>query len=160
MAESLVPKIEHITYIDVPIGQVYETLTTADGWDSWFTDGTTLDAAPGGQVRFRWVDFGPMRMTTEDGGRVLEVQENRKFVFQWQPGKAVTTVSIELDRLGKGTRLRLDESGYSMDDVEAYGLCRWLGGGPAAAQVLPGERDQVRRGTGPLAGAGMSAGSP
>ena len=123
MAKSLVPRIEHFTYIDVPIGQVYETLTTADGWDSWFTDGTTLDAAPGGQVRFRWVDFGPMRMTTEDGGRVLEVQENLKFVFQWHPGKAVTTVSIELDRLGKGTRLRLDESGYSMDDVEAAMGC-------------------------------------
>ena len=64
MAESLGPKIEQATYINVPIEQVCETLTTADGWDSWFTDGTTLDAVPGGQIRFRWVNFGPMRMTT------------------------------------------------------------------------------------------------
>ena len=52
MAKVLVPKIEHVTYIDVPVEQVYETLTTSDGWDSWFTDEATLDAVPAGQVRF------------------------------------------------------------------------------------------------------------
>ena len=31
----------------------------------------------------------------------------------------MTTISIEFDRLGKGTRVRLEESGCSMDDVEA-----------------------------------------
>ena len=123
MAESLGPKIEQATYINVPIEQVCETLTTADGWDSWFTDGTTLDAVPGGQIRFRWVNFGPMRLTAEDGGPVLEVQKNRKFVFQWHPGKAVTTVSIEFDKLGQGTRVRLEEFGYSMDDIEAAINC-------------------------------------
>ena len=74
MVESLVPNVEHVTYIDAPIERVYETLTTADGWDSWFTDGTTLDAVPGGQIHFRWVNFGADRVTVEDGGPVLEVE--------------------------------------------------------------------------------------
>ena len=87
MVESLVPNVEHVTYIDAPIEEVFETLTTADGWDSWFTDGTTLDPVPGGQIHFRWVNFGADRVTVEDGGPVLEIEKNRKFVFQWQPGK-------------------------------------------------------------------------
>ena len=118
MAESAAPPVEHVTYIDAPIDKVYETLTTAEGWDSWFTDGTTLDAVPGGKIRLRWIDFGAERMTTEDGGPVLEVESNRRFVFQWHPGKAATTVSFELGKRGTGTLVRLQESGYSMDDVE------------------------------------------
>ena len=118
MAESAALPVEHVTYIHAPIDKVYETLTTAEGWDSWFTDGTTLDAVPGGKIRLRWIDFGAERMTTEDGGPVLEAQTNRKFVFQWQPGKSATTVAFDLDRLGTGTRVRVAASGHSMDDVE------------------------------------------
>lgn len=118
MADSAVPTIEHVTHIDAPIEQVYETLTTAEGWDAWFTDGTTLEAVPGGTIRLRWVSFGADRTTTEDGGPVLEVQKNRKFVFQWQPGKAATAVSFELEKRGDGTLVRVGESGYSMDDIE------------------------------------------
>ncbi len=123
MVESLVPNVEHVTYIDAPIERVYETLTTADGWDSSFTDGTTLDSTPGGRIRFRWVNFGADRVTVEDGGPVLEIEKNRKFVFQWRPGETTTTVSFELDKLGAGTLVRLQDSGYSIDDVETVIGC-------------------------------------
>ena len=123
MVESLVPTVEHVTYIDAPIERVYETLTTADGWDSWFTDGTTLDVVPGGEIHFRWVNFGADRVTVEDGGPVLEIEKNRKFVFQWHPSKTATTVSIKLEKLGAGTRVRLREFGYSTDDVETAMGC-------------------------------------
>ena len=118
MGKFAAPTIEHVTYINAPIEEVYRTLTTAEGWDSWFTDGTMLDAVPGGQIRLRWVNFGTERITAEDGGPVLEVETNRRFVFQWQPGTSATTVAFDLDRLGTGTRVRVRESGYSMDDVE------------------------------------------
>ena len=118
MAKSLVPKIEQSTYINAPIERVYRTLTTADGWNAWFTKGTTLELVPGGKIHFRWVNFGAERMTTEDGGPVLEVEENRKFVFQWHPGKSATTVAIKLSKLGKGTLVQLEEFGYPMDDLE------------------------------------------
>ena len=29
--------IDYKTYIDVPSQRVFETLTTAAGWDAWFT---------------------------------------------------------------------------------------------------------------------------
>ena len=118
MGESAGPTVEHVTFIDAPIEEVFRTLTTAEGWDSWFTDGTTLNAVPGGQIRLRWANFGPERMTAEDGGPVLEVETNRRFVFQWQPGTSATTVAFDLDRLGTGTRVRVRDSGYSVDDVE------------------------------------------
>ena len=123
MVESAAPTVEHATYIDAPIDRVFETLTTAEGWDVWFTDGTTLDAVPGGRIHLRWTSFGAERMTTEDGGPVLEVQQNHKFAFQWQPGRVATTVSFELEERGAGTLVRLRESGYSMDDVETAVYC-------------------------------------
>ena len=123
IGESAAPTIEHVTYVDAPIEEVYRTLTTAEGWDSWFTDGTTLDTVPGGQIRLRWVDFGAERITAEDGGPVLEVETNRRLVFQWQPGTSPTTVSFDLERLGTGTRVRVRESGYAMDDVETAIAC-------------------------------------
>lgn len=71
----------------------------------------------------RWVNFGAERMTTDDGGPVLEVQQNRKFAFQWQPGRVATTVSFELETRGAGTLVRMQESGHSMDDVETAVYC-------------------------------------
>ncbi len=49
------PPIGHQVYIDVPLELVFTTLTTAAGWDAWFTQGTLLDARKGGIIRFRWV---------------------------------------------------------------------------------------------------------
>ncbi|MEH7389731.1 hypothetical protein V7149_26010 [Bacillus sp. JJ1503] len=34
--------INHQTYIKASLDKVYETLTTAEGWNAWFTDHTVL----------------------------------------------------------------------------------------------------------------------
>lgn len=113
MSDNLkVPEVEQLTYINVPPERVYQTLTTGEGWDAWFTDGTTVDPKPGGTIRFRWKNFGAGRWTIEDGGPVLAVEPNRKFVFQWHSGSVPTTISVELEKRGPGTFLRLTESGY------------------------------------------------
>jgi uncharacterized protein YndB with AHSA1/START domain len=94
--------------------KVYDALTTAAGLDGWFTKGATVDPRPGGEIRFRWVKWGPESITTEDGGPVLEAMRPERFVFQWhpdQPGYA-TTVEINFDPVEGGTIIRLREHGY------------------------------------------------
>ncbi len=107
------PDIEQEVYIDAPSERVYALLTTGDGWDAWFTDGTTVEPRRGGSITLRWKNFGAGRWTAEDGGPVVEADRNRKFSFEGSPGSNPTTVCITLKKLGSGTLVRLTESGYS-----------------------------------------------
>lgn len=122
---STLSNIEHTTYINTSPEIVYRTLTTGEGWDAWFTQGTKVDAKPGGFIRLCWKNFGPGRVTVEDGGPILEAELNQKFVFQWSPGDSTTTVAITLHKHGSGTFLKLVESGYSSsnNDVTAIMSC-------------------------------------
>ncbi len=106
------PNIEYATYIKAPPKKVYEALTTAQGWDAWFTRGMRIDPRPGGQIEFRWKDFGAGRVTAREMGLVLAVVPNRKFVFQWSPGGLWTTVAFSLRKRGRGTLVKVVESGY------------------------------------------------
>jgi uncharacterized protein YndB with AHSA1/START domain len=113
--------IRHSVYIDAPVETVYRTLTTAEGWDAWFTDGSEIDASPNGEVLLRWNEFGPSRITAEDGGAVLEAERNRRFVFEWEPGDTITTVAFTLIPHASGTILELEESGY--ETLTSYMEC-------------------------------------
>lgn len=117
--------IQHRTFINAASNKVYEAITTGAGWDAWFTQGTTVDAKPGGTIHFRFKDFGPDHITLEDGGTVLEAIPNEKFVYQWTPGESTTTISFHLSVLGEGTLLTLVESGYKQTDIDlkAFGDC-------------------------------------
>jgi uncharacterized protein YndB with AHSA1/START domain len=90
------PDIEHATYVRAPPLRVYEILTTGEGWDQWITDGTEVDAEPGGHIKLSWRDFRVGHWTIEDGGPVLEAVPFQRFVFQWSPGERPTTVSFTL----------------------------------------------------------------
>src|SRR3990172_3918592 len=61
-------EIRHSTLVRASPEQVYDAFTTAEGLDGWFTSGAEVDPRPGGEIRFRWVDWGPDRVTDEDGG--------------------------------------------------------------------------------------------
>lgn len=119
------PPIRHVTFIRVPPKRVYETLTSGEGWDAWFTAGTAVDPRPGGTITLRWRDFGPDHSTLEDGGPVLASDPARRFAFRWSPGDTPTTVDIRLSRCGRGTRVELTESGHahSKKDLEALVGC-------------------------------------
>lgn len=123
MADNLkLPDIEHQTFIDAAPSSVYDTLTTGKGWDAWFTEGTTVDPKPGGTIRLRWRDFGVGRGTVEDGGAVLEAEQNRKFSFQWSPAGTPTTIIFTLEPLGSGTLVKLLETGYGSTATELEAL--------------------------------------
>lgn len=120
---SQLPPIKHKTFIAASPSDVYAVLTSAEGWDAWFTNGTTIDARPGGQIRFQWVDFGPDRITTEDGGQVLDAVPAKRLTFQWTPGTGPTTVSIELHPSGAGTTVELTETGHVTEEPDVFAGC-------------------------------------
>src|SRR5262249_31655967 len=111
---------------------VFMTLTTAEGWDAWFTSGTTLDARPGGQLLLRWNDaetmrhrvtlWGPVHTGLKIGGPVVALQPQQRFAFQWTTAGHPTTVDFCLAERGPGTILTVTESGYTGDDLGATGV--------------------------------------
>ena len=113
--------IRHSVYIDAPVSDVYDALTTADGLDAWFTDGSEVDASPNGEIVLRWNNFGPSRVTAEDGGPVLVAERNRRFVFEWEPSDNPTTVAFTLTRHVDGTILEVEESGF--ETMTSYMEC-------------------------------------
>ena len=93
---------------------VYDGIATAQALDAWFTDSATVEALPGGEIRFRWRDWGADRVTVEDGGPVLEARRPERFVFQWRPDDPSYATTVEIDFLEdpRGTVIRLREHGY------------------------------------------------
>ncbi len=106
--------ISHATLVRAPRERVYDAFTTAKGLDGWFTTGASVDARPGGEIRWRWHEWGPDRVTAEDGGPVLEAQRPERFVFQWRPDHPgyATTVEVDFAPAAGGTVVRLREHGY------------------------------------------------
>jgi uncharacterized protein YndB with AHSA1/START domain len=123
------PPIRCRTYIDAPPERVYASLTTGEGWDAWFTQGTTVDARPGGRIVFRWVDWAVDHYNTTAAGPVLEADAPRRFVFQWTPGDSTTTISFDLTPLGGGTVVQVEERGYTSSPRDLAALvecaCGW-----------------------------------
>lgn len=94
--------------------RVYDAITTAEGLNNWFTTAASVDARPGGEIRFYWEGWGPDRYTGENGGPVLEADRPDKFVFQWKSddNSFTTTVEINFEKVREGTAVRLVEYGY------------------------------------------------
>lgn len=112
-------EINHAVFVRAAQQEVYEAFTTRKGLDGWFTTGAQVDPYPGGQIRFRWVDWGPDDVTGEDGGPVLEARAPSSFKFQWYPDNPTYATTVELkfqpavDNEGtKGTVVRLREFGF------------------------------------------------
>jgi uncharacterized protein YndB with AHSA1/START domain len=117
--------IRQSSYIAAPPAQVWGCLTTASGWDAWFTKGTTIDLKAGGSIRLRWEGFAGEPTVIEDGGPILELEEGKRLVFQWSPAGHPTTVALDLAPRGPGTQVTVTESGYGTDepDLAAYAAC-------------------------------------
>ena len=114
MVRPLDMEIRHATWIRAAREIVYAAFTTAEGLDGWFTHGAAVDARPGGEIRFRWEDWGPEHFYGEDRGPVLEARPPERFVFQWHPDGAAyaTTVEVDFEPSVGGTTIRLREYGY------------------------------------------------
>jgi uncharacterized protein YndB with AHSA1/START domain len=106
------PEIRFATLVRAPREVVYDALTQAEQLDAWFTTGAEVDPRPGGEMVWRWVDWGPDAYTGEDRGPVLEARRPERLVFQWQEQLGGTTVEVDFEEHPDGTAVRVREHGY------------------------------------------------
>jgi uncharacterized protein YndB with AHSA1/START domain len=114
MSELDALEIRHATFIRADPEQVYDAFSTTEGLDAWFTDGASVDPQAGGEIRFRWRDWGPDYVSADESGPVLEAMRPERFVFQWHPEDESydTTVEVDFIPVKGGTTIRLREHGY------------------------------------------------
>jgi uncharacterized protein YndB with AHSA1/START domain len=125
MADDSKGEIRWTTLVRAPVERVYEAFATGEGQDGWWTDGATIEAWPGGEVRFPWDAWGPDKVSAELVGKVLEVEKPERFVYEWEAGPGfMTTVEVAFEGREDGTVVRLRESGYPTD---AQGMALMLG---------------------------------
>lgn len=108
------PELRHATFVRASPETVYPLIATAEGLDRWFTTGATLDPRPGGEIVYRWRDWGPDRVTAESRGTVHEAIPSRRFVFDWDVGHGQRAIAeFTIEAVEGGCVLRLREHGYA-----------------------------------------------
>ncbi|MFW9923869.1 MAG: SRPBCC domain-containing protein [Candidatus Thorarchaeota archaeon] len=113
--------IIHKVLIKADRKKVFDAMTTAKGLDSWFTKGTEIDRKPGGKFIFRWINWGPEKVTTEANAVVVEINPPERFVFKWWEDH-YTTIEMDFIETGEGTIVSLKETGYE-DSKEGHRRC-------------------------------------
>ena len=113
--------IERVITIDAPPETVFRLLTDPVQYVRWKGKLAELEPQPGGKFR---VEFA----STKDiaAGKYVEVIRDRRVVFTWgwegndmvPPGSS--TVEIDLEPAGSGTRLRLVHRGLPFDAVTRH----------------------------------------
>ncbi len=137
MTDSIeLPAIHFQTYIAVSPERVYDTITTGEGWDAWFTNGAEVEPRPGGRMIFRWKDWGVNHYSTSADGPVLEAERPARFVFQWTAGDTPTTIEFDLKPLGSGTHLSVRESGHTTSKKDLAQLVECSHGWGEACTLL------------------------
>ena len=106
--------IKHRVYIKASPGKVYDTITSGDGWNAFFTHLTEVNPEPGGRIVFRWKDWGPDFYSVEADGKVHTADRPGRFAFEWYPvGKETpTVVDFRLEEKYGGTVVQVTENGY------------------------------------------------
>ena len=104
---ALPHRLDRTVTIHAPRETVFRFFTDSARWASWWGAGSTIDAVPGGRVLIR------MPGGVDATGEIVEVAPPRRIVFTYgyasgspiPPGGS--TVTIELEAHGAGTRLHL-----------------------------------------------------
>ena len=108
-------KVEFEILIRVPRERVFQSIATSEGLDEWFTDGTSLEAGPGGEICFRWKNWGLQKYSGEYPGQVIEINPPSRFVFQWMAdsGGYYSTAEFDFTQVDEGTIVRIVEHGFT-----------------------------------------------
>ena len=114
MPEMFDKAIRHQSLIFVSPERVYDTITSGEGWNAFFTSDSEVDPKPGGRIVFRWKDWGPQNYTVSAEGKVHRAERPNLFVFEWYPvGKDhPTVITFELTPKEGATVVAVSEDGY------------------------------------------------
>jgi uncharacterized protein YndB with AHSA1/START domain len=132
--------VVQVHHIDAPIEVVFDFFVRPELLVRWIGIASDLDARPGGRFRFELL---PGEFCS---GEYVEVLPPRRVVFTWgwesgaipvPPGSS--TVEIDLEPAGDGTRLRLTHHGLTPEHREMHddGWSRFLPRLAAAAVGVP-----------------------
>jgi uncharacterized protein YndB with AHSA1/START domain len=106
-------RIEREIVIQAPPEIVWELVTDPEHVGAWFGDAAEIDLRPGGDAAFTWEEGGKFL------GRVERVEPPRFFSYRWArpqdtpPAEGNSTlVEFSLSAEGRGTRLKVVESGF------------------------------------------------
>jgi uncharacterized protein YndB with AHSA1/START domain len=110
--------VHHRVYIAAPVSDIFNRLTSSEGWCGWFASSCRIDRSVGGKVRFEWVNFGADRYTATDEGSILEYHENRRFSFSWNPAAHPTNVCIEFEEKHPGCNISIKETGFLFNEQD------------------------------------------
>ncbi|RIW38514.1 SRPBCC domain-containing protein [Bacillus salacetis] len=129
-------RISHRVFIKAEQRKVYETLTTAKGWDAWFTTGASLEFGHQGTgaITLRWEQ--PDGNMIEDVGRIIKADSPSFFSFYWKPGDSTTTVNLSLEPYKDGTIVHIEEEGYSSSPADQAALVNCASGWGEALMLL------------------------
>lgn len=114
MPDKFEHKIRQKTFIKASPEKIYDTISSGDGWNAFFTKETEVDPKPDGKIIFRWRNWGPDFYNSDAEGKVVNADKPQRFSFHWYPvGKDnPTLVEFKLEEKYGGTVVELTESGY------------------------------------------------
>lgn len=119
----LVPDIQHSTLVRAAPDEVFALLSSGDGWDKWFTDGSSFEARVGSPVHLVWRGLGDDGGDITDAGEVKECEPGKRFAFTWSTPPSLVTFTTE--EHPHGTRLRVVETGLPQTraGLDRFGEC-------------------------------------
>jgi len=117
--------ILHSVFISAEPKRVFTAITQAGEWNRWFTEESTIDLRVGGYLALKWRNWGPDRIDADDGGKIIAIEQDRRFAFEWSPSGRPTTVEFLLKPQRTGTRLTVTDSGWQLnaETMEMYMGC-------------------------------------
>lgn len=83
MMKTIDQKFEFATHVRAEPECVYDALATGEGLDEWFTKESSVDARPGGKIKFRW-ETGAINITRERMGGRYSRQIGRALCFSME----------------------------------------------------------------------------
>ena len=107
MTATLPHQLDRTIVIAAPPARVFQYFTDPVRWAAWWGAGSTIDARPGGRVFVKYPGG------VEASGEVVEVTPPSRIVFTYgydsgtPIGPGESRVTIELEKVARGTRLRL-----------------------------------------------------
>jgi uncharacterized protein YndB with AHSA1/START domain len=121
MLAAAPPPIEKSRTVPAGPGEVYKAFTTLEGVKGFFAPEAKLELKPGGAYEMYFVPTLPPGMKGGEGCQFVSFEPGKQVVFSWNfppslPGlrdaKAQTLVTVELQAEGKGTKVKLTQSGF------------------------------------------------
>ena len=115
--------IKHLFHINAKRSEVFKAISSIDGLASWWTTGTSGNAAKGGVIQFRFGNVGP-DLKVKD----LKTDESIQWECVASPhGWVGNIISIKLDENEGKTRLRFSHEGFKEED-DFYAICTFSWG--------------------------------